>query len=276
MPERTRESGFGKARAGIVAGLATLLALLVVASAAPWLAPAPPSAVALEDGLKGPSAHHPLGQDRLGRDILARIFYGARASLLVGGLAVTLSAGIGLLLGGISGFVGGRLDEGLMRLTEILQAFPGILLAIAFSAILGPSLTNVVVALSLIGWVGYARLTRGQVLLARELPYVESARSLGASAPRILVGHIAPNILAPLLVEASFGMASAIVGEASLSFLGLGAQPPTPSWGSMLNEARAYLMVAPHLLLFPGLAIALVVLGLNLLGDGLRDWLDVR
>lgn len=276
MPARTRESGFGRARVGIVAGVATLLALLVVASAAPWLAPAPPSTVALADGLKGPSAHHPLGQDRLGRDILARISYGARASLLVGGLAVTLSAGIGLLFGGISGFVGGRLDDGLMRLTEILQAFPGILLAIAFSAILGPSLTNVVVALSLIGWVGYARLTRGQVLLARELPYVEAARSLGASAPRILVGHIAPNILAPLLVEASFGMAGAIVGEASLSFLGLGVQPPTPSWGSMLNEARAYLMVAPHLLLFPGLAIALVVLGLNLLGDGLRDWLDVR
>ena len=276
MPALIRGFGSGKTRRGIAAGLVTLALLLVAAGAAPWLAPAPPAAVALADGLKGPTTQHPLGQDRLGRDVFARILYGARASLLVGGLAVTLSAGIGLLLGGVSGYVGGRLDEALMRLTEILQAFPGILLAIAFSAILGPSLTNVVVALSLIGWVGYARLTRGQVLLARELPYVEAARGLGAAAPRILVGHIAPNILAPLLVEASFGMAGAIVGEASLSFLGLGVQPPTPSWGSMLNEARAYLMVAPHLLLFPGLAIALVVLGLNLLGDGLRDWLDVR
>lgn len=257
-------------------GLLTLATLLAVSALAPALAPHPPAAQELAEGLEPPGAAHPLGQDRLGRDVLSRILYGARVSLLVGVATVSISLTIGALLGALAGYRGGLVDDGLMRIVDVLLAFPGLLLAIAVSAVLGPSLANVILALSLIGWTGYARLVRGQVLQARELEYVQAARALGAAPARVLGLHILPNTFAPVLVEATFGMAGAIVGEAGLSFLGLGAQPPTPSWGAMLNEARPYILTAPHLTVFPGLAILAVVLGLNFLGDGLRDAWDVK
>ncbi|HEY7675626.1 MAG TPA: ABC transporter permease [Candidatus Methylomirabilis sp.] len=261
---------------GMAVGLLVLAALLVCAATAPLLSPYSPTGQALREGLRGPSAAHLFGQDRLGRDVLTRVLYGARVSLWVGTLVVGISVAIGLAVGGLAGSLGGMADDLLMRISDILQAFPGILLAIAFAAVLGPSLLNVVLALCLIGWVGYARLVRGQILVVREMDFVHAAGALGAGRWRIAARHLLPNILAPVIVEASFGMAGAIVGEASLSFLGLGTQPPTASWGSMLNEARNYLLVAPHLVVFPGLAVMAVVLGLNFLGDGLRDLLDPR
>ena len=267
---------WGHRSSGVAAGLIVLAALLVAAAGAPILSPYAPTAQALREGLQGPSAAHLFGQDRLGRDVLSRVLYGARVSIMVGAVVVGITATVGLLVGSIAGALGGIVDDAVMRLTDILQAFPGIVLIIAFAAVLGPSLLNVILALSLIGWVGYARLVRGQILVVREMDFVHAAVALGAGRLRVIARHLVPNILAPLIVEASFGMAGAIVGEASLSFLGLGTQPPTPSWGTMLNEARHYLLVAPHLVIFPGLAIMIVVLGLNFLGDGLRDLLDPR
>lgn len=263
-------------RRSILFGLVVAALLAFSAAAAPLVSPDSPTRQALREGLRGPSPGHPFGQDRLGRDVLSRIIYGARVSLWVGIVAVGVSAGMGLAVGAVAGYRGGLFDDLFMRLVDILQAFPGILLAIAFAAVLGPSLFNVILALSLIGWVGYARLVRGQVLAARGREYVVAAAALGAADARILLRHLIPNTFAPVLVEATFGMAGVIVAEASLSFLGLGTQPPTPSWGAMLNEARQYLLVAPHLTIFPGLAIMVVVLGLNFLGDGLRDLLDPR
>lgn len=257
-------------------GLTLLIVLGIVSVMAPWLAPEIPSIQHLDEGLTGPSLEHPFGQDRLGRDILSRILYGGRISLWVGLVTVGISLSLGLVIGGVAGYLGGWTDEILMRLTDLFLAFPGILLAIAFTAVMGPSLRNVVIALSLMGWVGYARLVRGQILSLRELEYVQAARALGASPFRIFRLHLLPNTWAPLLVEASFGMAGAIMSESGLSFLGLGVQPPTPSWGSMLSDGRAYLTVAPHLTLFPGAILAMVVLALNFLGDALRDRLDVR
>jgi peptide/nickel transport system permease protein len=193
---------------------------------------------------------------------------------MVGLIVVGVSSSIGILLGSIAGYFGGRTDEVISRVIDILLAFPGLLLAIAMVAVLGPSLVNVVLALSLIGWVGYARLVRGQVLRARELEFVQAARALGATTPRILARHVIPTTLPAVTVQATLGMGGAILAEAALSFLGLGVQPPTPSWGTMLNYGRAHLLDAPHLTIFPGLAIAILVLGFNFLGDGLRDALD--
>ncbi|MEO5820526.1 MAG: ABC transporter permease, partial [Vicinamibacteraceae bacterium] len=183
---------------------------------------------------------------------------------------------LGLLLGMLAGYLGGRVDMAISRVIDVLMAFPGILLAIALVAVRGPSLGNVVLALSVVGWVGYARLVRGQVLRLRELEFVQAARALGAGLPRILLRHVLPAALPAVVVQATLGMAGAILSEASLSFLGLGVQPPTPSWGAMLDAGRAHLVDAPHLTLFPGASIALVVIGFNLLGDGLRDWLSPR
>jgi peptide/nickel transport system permease protein len=219
---------------------------------------------------------HPLGLDELGRDVWARLLAGARVSLLVGLVVVGVSASVGLVVGAIAGYAGGVVDEVVSRVIDVLLAFPGILLAIALVAVLGPSLTNVVIALASIGWVGYARLVRGQVLKAREFEFVQAARALGAGPARILARHIVPTAIPALVVQATLGMAGAILAEAALSFLGLGVQPPTPSWGTMINGGRAHLIDAPHLTVFPGLAIALVVLGFNFLGDGLRDRLDPR
>lgn len=256
---------------GVVVAAAVLAAIL-----GPWLVAADPRAQELALRLAGPTAAHPLGLDELGRDILARLVAGARVSLLVGVSVVSVSALVGLLVGGIAGYAGGWVDMVVGRVIDVLMAFPGILLAIALVAALGPSLRNVVLALTAIGWVGYARLVRGQVLKAREFEYVQAARSLGAHAPRILLRHVLPTALPAVVVQATLGMAAAIVAEASLSFLGLGVQPPTPSWGAMLDAGRGHLLDAPHLTVFPGLAIALLVLGFNFLGDGLRDRIDHR
>jgi peptide/nickel transport system permease protein len=251
---------------------AVIVALAVLAAViGPWLVPFDPSAQELALRLEGPSRLHWLGLDELGRDILARLMSGARVSLVVGLVVVSVSASVGALMGSLAGYYGGIVDEVISRVIDILLAFPGLLLAIALVAVLGPSLTNVALALSLIGWVGYARVVRAQVLQAREFEYVAAARAIGAATPRILIRHVLPAALPALTVQATLGMGGAILSEAALSFLGLGVQPPTPSWGAMLNYGRAHVLDAPHLTVFPGLAIALVVLGLNLLGDSLRD-----
>jgi peptide/nickel transport system permease protein len=258
------------ARVGGIIVLITVLAAVF----GPWLAPFDPTSQELALRLEGPTGLHWFGLDELGRDIFARVLSGARISLLVGTVVVTVSSVLGILLGSIAGYFGGRIDEAISRVVDILLAFPGLLLAIALVAVLGPSLTNVVLALSLIGWVGYARLVRGQVLRARELEFVQAARALGATTPRILGRHVIPTTLPAVTVQATLGMGGAILAEAALSFLGLGVQPPTPSWGTMLSYGRGHLLDAPHLTIFPGLAIAVLVLGFNFLGDGLRDRLD--
>jgi peptide/nickel transport system permease protein len=255
-------------------GAAIVCAAVLAAILGPSLIGMDPAGQDLPLRLEGPSRVHWLGLDELGRDILVRLFTGARISLLVGIVVVGISASVGTILGSIAGYYGGIADEAVGRVSDILMAFPGLLLAIAIVAVLGPSLTNVVFALASIGWVGYARLVRGQVLKVRELEYVQAARALGASTTRILMRHVVPAALPALIVQATLGMGGAILAEASLSFLGLGVQPPTPSWGTMLNFGRAHLLDAPHLTIFPGLAIAVLVLGFNFLGDGLRDALD--
>ena len=256
---------------------AILLVLIIGAAlVAPWLVPFDPASQQLALRLEGPSAHHWFGLDELGRDIFSRVLLGARVSLFVGLVVVSVSAVAGMAIGSIAGYFGGRIDQAISRLMDVLLAFPGLLLAIALVAVLGPSLGNVVLALTVIGWVGYARLVRGQVLRAREFEYVVAARALGASTWRTLTRHVLPTALPAVTVQATLGMATAILSEASLSFLGLGVQPPTPSWGTMLNGGRAHILDAPHLTVFPGLAIALLVLGLNFLGDGLRDRIDPR
>jgi peptide/nickel transport system permease protein len=256
------------------AGGAIVVLTLLLAVFGPVLTPYDSASQELPLRLEGPSPSHPFGLDELGRDIFARVLAGARISLAVGLIVVSISASMGTLLGAVAGYFGGRIDEVISRTTDILLAFPGLLLAIALVAVLGPSLANVILALSLIGWVGYARLVRGQVLRAREFEFVQAARALGAPTPRILMRHIVPTALPAVTVQATLGMGAAILSEAALSFLGLGVQPPTPSWGTMLNGGRAHLLDAPHLTVFPGLAIAILVLGFNFLGDGLRDALD--
>jgi peptide/nickel transport system permease protein len=252
-----------------------IVAIAVLAAVVgPLVAPFDPADQELALRLAGPTGTHWFGLDELGRDIFARVLAGARISLLVGLVVVGVSSTIGIALGSIAGYFGGRIDEAISRVIDILLAFPGLLLAIALVAVLGPSFTNVILALSVIGWVGYARLVRGQVLRARELDFVEAAKALGASTARILTKHVIPTTLPAVSVQATLGMGGAILSEAALSFLGLGVQPPTPSWGTMLNYGRGHLLDAPHLTIFPGLAIATLVLGFNFLGDGLRDVLD--
>jgi len=263
-------------RAAASIGAAILVALIFAAIFAPAMAPYNPAEQNLENDLAASSRNHLLGTDKLGRDLLSRILYGSRVSLMVGTTTVTISVLIGLLVGALSGYFRGWVDQLLMRLVDVLMAFPGILLAIAFTAVLGPGLDHVVLALSLIGWTGYARLVRGEILALREKEFVHAALALGAPPARVIGLHMLPNLLPSLLIQATFGMAAAIIAEGGLSFLGLGAQPPTPSWGSMLNEGRQFILVAPHLTAFPGLAIMATVLGLNLVGDGLRDKLEKR
>jgi peptide/nickel transport system permease protein len=257
-------------------GVAIVAIAVLAAVVGPWLVPHDPAAQNLPLRLTGPSLTHPFGVDELGRDVLARILAGAGISLLVGLIVVGVSASLGLLLGSVAGYFGGLIDDAISRVSDVLLAFPGLLLAIALVAVLGPSLVNVVLALSAIGWVTYARLVRAQVLRTRELEYVAAARALGARVPRILWWHVIPSTIPSLVVQSTLGMAAAIIAEASLSFLGLGVQPPTPSWGTMINGGRAHLLDAPHLTVFPGLAIALLVLGFNFLGDALRDVTDRR
>ncbi len=256
---------------GLIVAVAIALAAL-----GPPLSPYDPASQDLPRRLERPSALHPFGLDELGRDILTRVASGARISLLVGLAVVSVSSLAGMFFGSVAGYFGGRIDDGISRVIDVLMAFPGILLAIALVAVLGPSLVNVVIALSLIGWVGYARLVRGQALRAREFEFVQAARALGAGSARIVTRHVLPTALPAVVVQATLGMAGAIIAEASLSFLGLGVQPPTPSWGTMLDAGRSHLFDAPHLTIFPGLAIALLVLGFNFLGDGLRDRIDPK
>jgi len=261
-------------RLKIGAGIVLLITLAAIAG--PAMTPFDPAAQELPLRLGGPGAAHPFGLDELGRDVLARVLAGARISLLVGVTVVAVSAVIGTLMGSVAGYFGGRIDDLISRVIDVLMAFPGLLLAIALVAMLGPSLANVLFALTIIGWVGYARLVRGQVLRAREFDYVQAARALGAAPPRVLFRHVVPAAMPAVIVQATLGMAGAVIGEASLSFLGLGVQPPTPSWGTMLSGGRAHLLDAAHLTIFPGAAIALLVLGFNFLGDGLRDRLDPK
>jgi peptide/nickel transport system permease protein len=262
--------------AGPMSRVGAIIVLLAVAAAlvGPLLAPYDAAEQQLALRLEGPTGTHWFGLDELGRDIFARVLAGARISLLVGLVVVGVSATVGIALGAIAGYFGGYVDEAISRVIDILLAFPGLLLAIALVAVLGPSLRNVVFALTLIGWVGYARLVRGQVLRVREFEYVQAARALGASTRRILTRHVIPATLPAVTVQATLGMGGAILSEAALSFLGLGVQPPTPSWGTMLSYGKSHLLDAPHLTIFPGIAIAILVLGFNFLGDGLRDALD--
>ena len=259
------------------AGAVLVAVFVVCALFAPWLAPQDPARIDLPSRLMGPSSAHWFGTDELGRDILSRVVYGARISMLVGSCVVATSLTLGLIFGSIAGYYGGFLDRFLnVVVMNAFMSFPGILLAIALVAFLGPGLFNLVLALSIGGWVGYARLVRAQVLAVREREYVEAARALGANDVRIVVRHILPNIIQPVIVQAAIGMAGAILAEATMSFLGLGVPPPTPSWGSMLTDGRSHLFDAPHLVLFPAAAVMLAVLSFNFIGDGLRDYLDPR
>ena len=268
--------GWWRGRGLLAAGTAIIGVPAAAGIVGPWLTPFDPAGQELPLRLAGPSATHPFGLDELGRDILARVLAGARISFGVGLAVVTVSASVGTVLGAVAGYFGGVVDDLISRVIDVLMAFPGLLLAIALVAVLGPSLANVLFALTIIGWVGYARLVRGQVLRAREFEYVQAARALGAGTPRILWYHVIPSAIPAVVVQATLGMAGAIIGEAALSFLGLGVQPPTPSWGTMLNGGRGHLLDAPHLTIFPGVAIALLVPGFNFVGDGLRDLADPK
>jgi peptide/nickel transport system permease protein len=264
-------------------GTVVIAAFFLVAIFAPLIAPYSPteqkqftSDQPLEERLK-PTRANPFGMDDLGRDVLSRVIYGARISMQVGVAVVLISAFIGMIIGAVSGYYGGWVDRLFSGfLFNVFLSFPSILLAIAMVAFLGPSIRNVILALSVIGWVGYARLMRGQVLKVREYDFATAARALGAGDLRILFRHILPNAIHPLIVQASLGMAGAVLSEASLSFLGLGVPPPAASWGAMLNDARSFLTIAPHLLIFPGLAVMLTGLAFNFVGDGLREWLDPK
>jgi len=269
----------GNARHNPLAAIGIFFVILFVVFAvfAPWIAPQNPAAISLPARLDSSSQAHWFGTDELGRDILSRVIYGARISMLVGSCVVLTSLALGLIVGSVAGYYGGVIDRFVnVVLMNAFLSFPGILIAIAFVAFRGPGILNLVIALSLGGWVGYARLVRGQVLAAREREFVEAARALGASDLRIIVRHILPNIIQPVIVQAAIGMAGAILAEATMSFLGLGVPPPTASWGAMLNDGRAHLFDAPHLVLFPAVAVMLAVLSFNFIGDAMRDYLDPR
>lgn len=255
----------------VVVGIVAFIGLL-----APWLSPYDPLHISLSEEMCKPSSAHLLGCDANGADILSVLLYGARISLEVGLIVTLISVLIGLVVGSVAGYYGGWRDAFLMRLLDVIFAFPGTILAIALAAALGPSKGNLILCLSLTGWAGYARLVRGEVQAIRHLEYVEAARALGLGNPRILVRHLWPNIVSPLLVAATFGVAGTILAEASLSYLGIGVPPGTPSWGQLLSFGRDVLLEAPHVATFPGVAIVLTVLGFHLLGEGLRRKLDPK
>jgi len=257
-------------------GLVVVGALLGTALLAPWLAPYDPGKQSLFEKRARPGGKYVLGADEFGRDILSRVIHGTRVALLVGTLSVVIAVGCGLVLGSLSGFVGGWLDAAIMRAVEVLLAFPYLLLAIAVVSALGPGPTNTTIAVGIWGTPPVTRIVRGSVLALRETEYVRAARALGASSPAVVLRHILPNVVPTVVVYATLFMANAILVEAALSFLGLGVQPPTPSWGLMVATGRDFLLIAPHIATIPGLAIMVAVLGFNLLGDGLRDALDPR
>jgi peptide/nickel transport system permease protein len=255
-----------------------LVAIFVFAAIfAPWISPQDPAHIDLPNRLQSPTAQHWCGTDELGRDILSRLIWGARISLFVGASVVAGSLALGLIIGSLAGYYGGGIDRFVnVVVMNAFLSFPGILIAIAFVAFRGPGIVNLILALSIGGWVGYARLVRAQVLALREREFVEAARALGAGDFPIITRHILPNIIQPVIVQAAIGMAGAVLAEATMSFLGLGVPPPTASWGSMLNDARSHLFDAPHLVLFPAFTVMLAVLAFNFIGDALRDLLDPR
>jgi peptide/nickel transport system permease protein len=257
-------------------GMWVVLLIIVTAVFAAWLAPHSPTKPDFVNTLQRPSAAHLMGTDDLGRDVLSRVIYGTRVSLLAGVISVGIAVIIGLPVGLVSGYYRGRLDDVLMRITDAMLSFPFLVLALALVAVLGAGLDRAMIAIGIVFMPAFIRLARGQVLSEREQNYVEAARALGADDSRLLWKHILPNILSPVLVQSSLSTATAITAEATLSFLGLGTQPPTPSWGSMLNFAQPYLGTAPWMAVYPGIAIFVTVLALNVLGDGLREALDPR
>ncbi len=259
-----------------LAGLVIVLFFVAVAVLAPVIAPYDPLAQSIARSGEKPSAENLLGRDELGRDVLSRLIYGARISLTVGLITVVIGAGIGVPLGAVSGFFGGKTDMVIQRLIDIMLAFPAMLLAIVLVSTLGVNLENAMVAIGVVSIPTYARLVRGTTLVLRDIEYVQAARAIGLSNTAIIVRHIVPNLLSPLIVQSTLQVATAILWAAGLSFLGLGAQAPVPEWGAMLSSGRTFIRNAPHIVTFPGLAIMVTVLGLNLLGDGLRDALEPR
>lgn len=259
-----------------VIGLLVVLTVVSAALLAPYLTPHDPNDTDLLTRLEPPSEEHLMGTDQLGRDVLTRLLYGARISLRIAVVVVAITLIIGTAVGVVAGYAGGWVDEALMRLVDILLAFPGILLALVIAGILGPSLENIMIALATVGWTQYARIVRGSVLSVKEQEFIQAAQLMDVSRFRILLGHVVPNVITPVIVLATMDMAYVILGTAGLSFLGLGAQPPTPEWGTMLSEGRNHLQTAWWVVNFPGLAIMVTVLGFNLLGDGLRDVLDPK
>ncbi|MFW0861271.1 MAG: nickel transporter permease [Dethiobacter sp.] len=257
-----------------VTGLAIITVLCFIALFAPLIAPHDPNKLHLAHRLFSPGDGYLMGTDNLGRCLFSRLVFGSRVTLLVGFFVVGITSTVGVALGVVAGYQGGIIDEIIMRCVDILLAFPGIILALVIAGILGPSLFNIMFAMSIIGWTGYARVVRGAVLSVKEREFVEAARSLGASDSRIMLRHILPNVMAPVIVMATLGMAHVILAATALSFLGLGVQSPDAEWGSMLNAGRLFMRTAPHMTVFPGLAIMITVLAFNFLGDGLRDALD--
>ncbi|MGI6358288.1 MAG: ABC transporter permease [Bacillota bacterium] len=258
------------------AGVIVLIILSLLAIFAPWLAPNDPEEPHTAERLQGPSWQYPLGQDALGRCILSRMLYGARVSLTVGLLAGVLSLGVGIIFGSAAGYFGGWVDLLIMRLAEIFMTIPQFLLVIAAVAIIGPSFNSILVVIGLSSWTGYARVLRGEILAVKQKPFVEAARAYGSSHWRVLTKHVLPNCWSPLIVMVTMNVASVILLESSLSFLGFGIQEPQASWGSILSQGRVYFQTAPHIATFPGVAIMMAVLAFNLLGDGLRDALDPK
>ncbi|MDQ7819077.1 MAG: ABC transporter permease [Armatimonadota bacterium] len=280
-PERQRTTGqlfwrrLTRNRLALV-GLSIVALLAAVAIFAPWIAPRDPSAQILEHKRQPPSAAYPLGTDEFGRDILSRLIFGSRVALLAGGMSVFIALMLGTALGTISAYFGRLVDQVVMRMMDVLLAFPYLLLAIVIISALGPGLVNTILAVGIWATPGFARVIRSAVLSVKQQEYVQAARAIGASAGRVITRHILPNCISVAIVYSALYMANAILLEAALSFLGLGVQPPTPSWGLMVSTGRDFLLIAPHIATFPGLAIAVTVLGFNLLGDGLRDALDPR
>jgi peptide/nickel transport system permease protein len=265
-----------KRRRGAMLGLGVVAFFVLIAVLAPTIAPHDPLQTSWSDVRKAPTAAHLFGTDEIGRDVASRVVWGARASLLAGLVSVCISLALGVPIGLLAGYVGGWVDGLISRMTDAMLACPFLILAIALAAFLGPSLTNAMIAIGISATPVFIRLTRAQVLSVKVEDYVEAARAVGNSHLRIALRHILPNIVAPLIVQATLAVAAAVIAEASLSFLGLGQQPPSPSWGSMLNTAKNYIDNAPWMAVWPGLSIFLLVLSFNLVGDGLRDALDPR
>jgi len=261
----------------VLVALSFFLAVLALgALLVPWLPLPPPALQDLANEYGRPSSEHLLGTGENGVDLLSQILWGARLSLGVGVLSVALSSAVGLFLGSIAGYFGGTVDFFILRIIESFQAFPGILLNVSFAVVLGPSARNLIIAMAVNSWTSYARVARGQALSLRERDFVQAARAMGLTDLKILVRHVWPNLLSPLTVQMTYGMAGAVLTESTLSFLGLGVPPGTPSWGQLLNQAREVLTTSIHVLLAPALAVLFTILALNLLGDALRDWLDPR